>query len=762
MMAAAAQTNVAIARETINIGAGWTFFTASDPSTDNASVVNLPHTQSAIGTVNYLKQIDIPAAWSGKKVFLRIGGAARVADVFVNDNHVASHRGGNSAFTIDITDRLSWGTPAAVRIVVSNARGLGVMPTAGGEKIYGGLFRNVELIVCEPLSISPNATLTATGGGAGGAGVLGVSGGVSTGGGIMGGGDGVWITTDKLTREKAEGKVRLKLLSPSIIPAGALARVRFSDADGMLVAQNTMPVNSSDLSIPFTLSAPNLWQGVSNPYLYTVEVTITTADGTIIDSMDVTTGFRTVAVDGGNNLTLNGIPTRIHGVILPRDRMMVGTALTPFQIEEDVNLILEMGANAVRVTGGQHNDYFYTLCDEVGLLVWNDGPFTGAAYPTDIDFVDTEAFKNSGRQQITEMISEIYNHPSVVAWGVFSNVATRSSALIPYVRELNSLVHRLDPHRLTACSSVQDGELNFITDITSFDLSLGWQTGLPDGVVVWLRQLKNGWPNLRAGVSYSAGGSIFHQSERLERPSPTGNYHPEGWQTFFHEEYMKYAVNAPGLWGVFVGNMFDSGAAKSSSGTLSTAAATTSAGGIDDRGVVTFDRKDRKDAFWLYKANWNSSESFVRIAGSRLDNRVERRQTIRAYSNLPEVELFMGGRSQGRRTGNNGIFVWENIAMRPGMNRLEARAVGTNGAAGANDRASITISNVAATYSQPAPTGESGVASPVAGASGVPSTAGSMGNAPVGSILGGGASTTSTTLTTSSTSATPAVDSLEL
>jgi beta-galactosidase len=686
-LVAAGTTDGAMAREVHNISAGWTFFTADVPSTDNASVVNLPHIQTTTGTVNYLKEIDIPLTWADKRVFLRIGGAARVADIFVGGVHTATHHGGNSSFTVEITDRLRWGSPAQIRIVVDSAPSLDVLPTAGSEKIYGGIFREVELIVCDSLAISPAASLSAEPAPGAAASATAAS--------YSEGGDGIWISTDRLSRQKAEGTVRLALLTPSTPTVGAHARMRFTDHDGNLVAQNTLPVTSPQLSIPFTLSNPHLWQGVSDPWLYNVEVRLTTAEGVTTDSLTIRTGFRSVAVDTDNNLTINGIPTKIHGVVLHRDRIMVGTALTPFQIEEDVDFIREMGANAVRVVGGQHSDYFYTLCDEAGLLVWNDAPFTGAAYPTDIDFVDTGAFRENGRRQLGEMISQLYNHPSVVMWGVFSNVAARTASLVPYVRSLNDLAHKLDPHRLTAASSVQDGEVNFITDLVSFDLSLGWQSGLPDAVVIWLRQLRSGWPDLRAGVSYSAGGSIFHQSERLERPSPTSSYHPEGWQTFFHEEYMRYAVDAPGLWGVFVGNMFDSGAAKatpdaSAHSLVGSSAGSSAGGGIDDRGLVTFDRKDRKDAFWMYKANWNHSDPFVRIASSRLGNRTERRQTIRVYSNQPEVELFIGGRTQGRRTGEEGIFVWENVAMRPGVNRLEARAAGA-----ASDRASITISSTA-------------------------------------------------------------------
>jgi beta-galactosidase len=689
LLAVVGVTGVATAREVYNVSSGWTFFTADVPSTDFSTIIDLPHIQTSSLTANYLKDIDIPLEWEGRRIFMRIGGAATVADVFVGGIHTATHRGASAPFTFEITDRLTPGGPVSVRIVVSSAPRLDVLPTAGSEKVYCGIYRGVELIVCDPLSISPAALFPDAS--------PGTSSPVTSARKEAEGGDGVWIVTDRLTGESAEGRVRLSLLTPSALPEGAFVRVRFTDADGNQVAQNSVPLSelipamstasaSGTLSsegslsaggvpadIPFTLSNPRLWQGTRDPYLYDVEVALTTGAGAALDSLSVRTGFRTVAVDADNNFTLNGSPLKIRGVILHRDRRVVGTALTPFQIEEDVDFILEMGANAVRVAGGRHSDYFYTLCDEAGLIVWNDDPFTGAAYPADIDFVDTGEFRNNGLRQLREMISGLYNHPSVAMWGIFSNVSMRTDPR-PYIRELNDLAHRLDPHRLTAASSVSDGEVNFIPDMVSFSLSFGWETGLPDGIVPWLEQLRGGWPDLRAGISYSAGASIFQQSERLEKPSFSSNYHPEGWQTFFHGEYMRYAVDAPGLWGVFVGDMFDSGAAKETSTAL--VGVQTGEAGIDDSGLVTFDRKDRKDAFWVYKAAWNASEPFVRIAGSRLDIRYEHRQTIRVYSNLTEVELFMGGRSQGRRTGEKGVFTWENVSMRTGLNRLEARGTG--------------------------------------------------------------------------------------
>lgn len=669
-------TNAA-ARNSYNINAGWTFFTGNDTDTGSSSVIYLPHTWNSDagsgsngyyrGVGNYMKDIDVPYEWHDKRVFLRVGGAATVTDVIINGRHVADHYGGNSAFTVDLTGWLRFGQSNNFWIVVNNSPRSDVLPTAGEKNVYGGIFRNVELIVCDALAVSPASQ----------------------------GGDGVWITTTELSADKAEGVVRLDLLDMESVPENARARIRFIDADEHLVAQNSVAIidlapGNTNVSLPFTLTKPTLWQGTADPYLYNVEITVSSGEGVVTDSLVVGTGFRTVGIDKQNKLLLNGKPYPLHGVILHRDRMMVGTAMTPFQIEEDVNILREMGANAVRVAGGQHNDYFYTLCDEAGILVWNDMPFTGAAYPTDRDFYTTPRFRTNGREQLGEMISQLYNHPSIVMWGIFSNVSMRGDNPVPYIRELDALAHELDPTRLTVGSSNQDGDINFVTDLVVFDQSFGWLSGMPDGIVLWMDQLGRNFPELPVGLSYSAGGSILQQSERLEKTVVASNHHPENWQTHFHEQYMKNAVNAPQFWGVFVGNMFDFGAARDAWG---------DGKGTNDHGLVTFDRKDRKDAYYLYKANWNREEPFVYITDKRLDTRTGRTRTIKVYSNRPEVELFVGNRSAGKRTGEHGVFTWENVELRNGINRIEARTEV------ATDRASINVNTSGSSTSgvQPAP-----------------------------------------------------------
>jgi beta-galactosidase len=657
------------ARSVYNINARWTFFTGNDTDTANSAAIYLPHTWNSDATAgatayyrgegNYTKDVDIPEEWRGKRIFLRVGGAATVTDVIINGHHTADHYGGNSAFTIEVTDHLTYGAPNKFWLIVNNSPRLDVLPTAGEENIYGGVFRNVELIVTEPLSISP----------------------------VSYGGDGVYITTTKLSPDRAEGVVRLTLLDLDSLPADARARIRFLDDGERLVAQNSVAIlelakGKTDVSLPFSITKPHLWQGTEDPYLYNVEVTLTAGGDLVCDSLTLSTGLRKLGVDDNHRFTLNGAPYRLRGVILHRDRMMVGTAVTPFQIEEDVELIREMGANAVRVVGGQHNDYFYTLCDEAGLVVWNDVPFMGAAYPTDRDFVDTDRFRTNGTEQLTEMIMQLYNHPSVAMWGLFSDILTNGDNPVPYITSLNESAHKLDPSRLTVASSTQNGGINFVTDLILFNQSFGWQQGMPADIVVWMEQLKRSWPNLPAGLSYSAGASIYHQSETLEKPVVYSNHHPENWHTWFHEEYMRNAVDAPQFWGVFVGNMFDFGAARRTWG---------DGKGTNDHGLVTFDRKDRKDAFYLYRANWNHTAPFVYITGKRLDTRTSRTQTIKVYSNQPEVELFVGNRSMGKRTAGHGVFTWEGVELRNGINRIEARTER------ATDRASINVNTSSGT-----------------------------------------------------------------
>lgn len=653
------------ARDIYSLNRGWTFFTGQATVVEQGVEVNLPHTwnNDAIsgksdyyrGIGNYSRTIDIPSTWSRRRLFVRVLGANTVTDLFVNGRYVGEHRGGSSAFTFEITDFVRFGSGNDLRLVVNNAPRLDVMPTAGEANCYGGLYRGVELIVTDVYTVSP----------------------------LVDGSDGVWIIQQKVSSDRVEAEAHISLTGSTRIPSQSRVELKVYDADDVAVTDNIVDIDANNetlVKIPFVIEHPTLWQGTVNPYQYRVDVKLTAGDR-IVDSLSVATGFRTCAVDSKRGFLLNGVRYPLRGVVLHRDRMMFGSAMTPLQIEEDFRLLTQMGANAVRVAGGQHSEYFYSLCDDAGIIVWSEIPFMGQAYFTDSQYINTEAFRADGVKQLHEMVMQLYNHPSVAFWGLFSNLSYRGDDPTDYVRTLNTEVKSIDPSRVTVAVSNQDGELNFITDAIVFDHSFGWKSGSPDDVGIWAERFHKQWNNLCAGITYAAGGSIFQQDGKLERPKVEGSWHPEGWQTYFHERYLDKIGADSLLFGIFVGNLFDYGAVGRTWG---------EGKGTNDCGLVTFDRKDCKDAYFLYKARWSDDEPFVHIVGRRYESRAERMQTIKVYSNQAEVELVLNDFPVSTKTSVNGMFVWPNVELNTGINRIEVRS------GWATDKASVYIEGDAA------------------------------------------------------------------
>lgn len=639
----------AAAREVYNLNSDWKFFTGRATTSDNARIVTLPHTWNSDATAgnddyyrgvgNYLKEIDVPAEWSGKRAFIKGYGANSVATVFVNGKLAGDHRGGYTAFCFEITSMLRPGAKNYFRIVVNNSPQLDVLPTAGDMNVYGGLFRDVELIVTGRDAISPADNAS----------------------------DGVYIKQKKISWQRVEAEASVRVAGGR--DANLHARLAVIAAAGDTVVVNDVRVRTSarqDVTaiIPFGFDNPRLWNGREDPHLYTVAVELTDG-GTVLDAVAVQTGFRTVTADPAKGFFLNGESYPLRGVVVTQDRPISANVLTTAQIEEDMAMIVGMGANAVRVAGVAHHPEFYRLCDREGILVWSDFPFTGAAYLTDKAFVDTEAFRANGLAQATDIIRQQYNHPSVVMWGVFSNVQMRDDDPVAFIRQLNTLAKDEDPSRLTAASSNADGDINFITDLVCWEHHFGWREGQPSDINLWKRPFLARWKNMRSAVSYGAGASIYHQGPAIARPDWDGNRHPEQWQTHLHETYYENLKNDTMFWGMFVCNMFDYGAVGRDWGENK---------GVNDMGLVTYDRKDCKDAYYFYKANWNDEDPFVYIAERRWNKRADAVQRIRLYSNSEETELFVNGFSQGRKPAHNGTSVWEGVKLKEGVNLIEARA----------------------------------------------------------------------------------------
>lgn len=638
------------AREVININNNWRFFYSHEGSSDFAREVNLPHTWNGDalggnkeyfrGTGNYLRSINIPAQWRGKRVFIRFNGAGTVADLLVNGKHVGSHAGGYNAFTFEITKFLNYGDNNKLWVVVNNSPRLDVLPVGGDFNIYGGLHRDVEIIVTEPSVVS----LTDYSG------------------------QGAYIHQRNVSAQRAELEAIVKVdgLSDRVLEIGMI--ILSAEMDTVFSGSERLRLQATgkgQVSIKTAIDRPHLWNGRSDPYMYKAVFKVTDNQN-LSDSVSVPLGLRTFGVDPGKGFTLNGRPYPLNGVVYYEDRAMVGNALRNFQVTDDLDIMEEMGVNAIRAAGYPHNRKFYEECDKRGMIVWSDLPFLGQAYLTDHGYLASESFLANGRQQLMEMMKQNFNNPSILMWGVFSNLNARGDDPVPFVYELNSIAKREDPGRFTVASSNEDGKLNFITELISFDQTLGWKEGMPSDISIWLGQITRNWSgNLKPGLSYGAGGVVTHQSDTLARPQWLSGWHPERWQTYFHEQYFSAITETGGLWGAFIANMFDYGSSVYSWG---------EGIGIDDRGMVTFDRSIRKDAFWFYKANWNSEDKFVRLAEARWDRRRDNRQTIKAYSNSEQVELWLNGVSMGIKPGINGTFMWPEIELRTGANILEARS----------------------------------------------------------------------------------------
>jgi beta-galactosidase len=266
-----------------------------------------------------------------------------------------------------------------------------------------------------------------------------------------------------------------------------------------------------------------------------------------------------------------------------------------------------------------------------------------------------------------------------VVWNLFSELEVKGESPVEYLRELHSLCKRLDPNRFTSGWSNQDGDINFITDLVVWSHNLGWLEGTPSDIKVWQEQLATvpEWASLHSAVSYKCGGNIFHQSDNLQKPLVTSSWHPERWQTLFHETYLDALSEDQHFWGLFVDGLFD----------YASIDAHRSAGGVSDMGIVSFNRQVRKDAFYLYKANWNHEEEFIYIAERRWASRINKNQTIKVYTNMPEVDLIVNGEFIGTKEAVDGIVIWEGVELQRGPNSIEANSRGIT------DRITVEILN---------------------------------------------------------------------
>jgi len=602
-------------RNVLNLNKNWIFFkgVSAVPSalSEGGEQVHLPHTWNGIdgqdggndyfrGTCAYVKTINREELPIGKKYYLELCGANSSAEVYLNGTKLAEHHGGYSAFRVNLTDALAEENEIAV--LVDNAANEEVYPQTADFTFYGGLYRDVKIIAVEDTHFDLDYF----------------------------GSNGLKVTP---VMEGTDAKIDVEVFVQNLEPIDSLCYGIF-DAEGELVVEETL----GETRHTIVLKDAHLWHGVKDPYLYTMEVSIL-RDGKAVDQVKTRFGCRRFRIDPEEGFFLNGESYPLRGISRHQDRWEIGNALLPEHHEEDMDLICEVGANTIRLAHYQHDQYFYDLCDERGMVVWAEIPYISRHMP--------DANENT-ISQMKELIAQNYNHPSIVVWGL-SNEITMDGAkdpeLIQNHRVLNDLVHQMDPTRPTviACISTcsMDEEYVQIPDVVSYNHYFGWYGGDVAENGPWFDKFHARYPNIPIGMSeYGCEGLNWHTS------NPKQGDYTEEYQAYYHEEMIKQLFSRKYIWATHVWNMFDFGADARAEG---------GENGQNHKGLVTIDRSYKKDAFYAYKA-WLSEEPFVHLCGKRYVDRVEDVTRVTVYSNLPEVELFVNGESLGRQTAEDHFF----------------------------------------------------------------------------------------------------------
>ena len=601
-------------RNKINLNSNWIFVKdTTDIALRSGENINIPHSWNAVdgqdggndyfrGSCLYaktLKKSELPAA---DLYYLEFCGTNSSAELYVNGNKIAKHDGGYSTWRANITDALTEETELAV--IVNNAENDRVYPQMADFTFYGGIYRDVNLICVNNSHFDLDYY----------------------------GAPGIAVTP------KVEGnnaKVEVEVFVKNLSDSQKLVYTIYDKEENELYK-----IESADTKAVFEIKDVHLWNGRKDPYLYCCEAEIVSGDE-VLDNVCTRFGCRSFEIDPERGFILNGNEYPLRGVSRHQDRWGVGNALLPEHHEEDIELICEVGATTIRLAHYQHAQYFYDLCDEKGLVIWAEIPYISKHMP---------AGRENTVSQMKELVSQNYNHPSIVVWGLSNEISIGGSDedLLENHRILNDLCHEMDKTRLTTIAAVSmckmDDPYLQIPDVVSYNHYFGWYGGDTSMNGPWFDKFHKTHPNIPIGCSeYGCEALNWHSSNPFQ-----GDY-TEEYQAYYHEELIKQLFTRKYMWATHVWNMFDFGADARAEG---------GENGQNHKGLVTFDRKYKKDSFYAYKA-WLSDDPFVHICGKRYVDRVEDVTKVTVYSNLPEVELFVNGESIGKKTAADHFFYFD-------------------------------------------------------------------------------------------------------
>ena len=568
--------------------------------------VTLPHTWNAVdgadGKNDYFRglctyTLELPAVdhAEDERVLLTFYGVNQTAAVYLNETFVGGHEGGYSAFQFDITPYFTEGKGAMLKVIADNSVSDHVYPQSADFTFFGGIYRDVVLSV-ENVSRFDFSSV----------------------------GRGV-----KITPFEQDGW-KVSCIPHVLSPEGCAIDWTVSDEKGEIVASAR---TAAEGEVVFEIKEPHLWEGLERPCLYTLTAVLQ-KDGREVSRFTHAFGLRTIAFDPEKGFLLNGRVYPLRGVSRHQDRAGMGYAIGRREHEEDVSLILELGANSVRLAHYQHDDYFYELCDKYGLVVWAEVPYITESMPAGSENI---------LSQLRELISQNYNHASIVCWSLSNEITLRgvTDEIVSTHQKMKELAASLDATRPTVMAHISmlppSDPFVETTNICAYNHYFGWYQGDVSEYLPWFEKFHRDHPDVCIGLSeYGADALVRYQSGDPE----VGDF-TESYQEYYHEQVLEQIEKMPYLWCTYVWNMFDFGSDAREEGGES---------GINHKGLMTYDRKLRKDAFYVYKARW-SKEPFVHLAGRRYQKRHEKTTSIRVYTNLPHVKLFVDGKLVAEKEG---------------------------------------------------------------------------------------------------------------
>ena len=581
-------------RKTTLFNDNWTFIKENKEES-----VTLSHTWNAKdgqdggndyyrGTCFYKKSFDRPETEG--EVWLEFRGVAMSAEVFLNGQKLTRHEGGYSIFRVNLTEVLQ--DKNELSVSVDNGVNRQIYPQKADFTFYGGIYRDVYLIIVPQEHFSLDHF----------------------------GGTGIKVTP-VVSEDLSKADVTVETWQTGD------SRVTIQIDDQVRI----VPSVDGYAKAVFTLNDPHLWNGCNDPYLYTAAAYLESGD-----EISTTFGCRRIAFDAEKGFVLNNKPLRLCGAARHQDWQGLGNALTKEQHEEDITLLMEMGANTVRLAHYQHDQYFYELCDKAGMIVWAEIPYITEHMP--------EGRENT-LSQMTELIVQCYNHPSIVCWGLSNEITATTGVtedMVENHRALNDLCHRLDATRPTTMAHVfmlsPDDPFVMLPDIQSYNLYYGWYVGDKEQNDQWFDDFHAKHPEAVIGLSeYGADANPQYQSAKPEKGDWT-----ESYQALYHEHMLKMWSERTYIWAMHCWNGFDFGADGRDEGGKP---------GQNQKGLITFDRKIKKDAFYIYKA-YLSNEPFVHLCGRRYAQRMEETTEIKVYSNQQSVTLYVDGKERESKSGD--------------------------------------------------------------------------------------------------------------